>query len=74
MLHAHATSYSTVCYCMCIQMKHTHQALVMFSGHSAAYYCFGRLLFAFIRGWEEQDKEEVFTLIQAVVKYVCVYV
>jgi hypothetical protein len=43
----------------------------MFAGHTSAYSCFGRLLFAFVQGWEDYEKVKAFNLIQTIAKYVC---
>ena len=77
-MHTHMHAYSqyvhvTMTQCL-LQLEHTHQALIMFAGHSSAYFCFGRLLFAFVRGWEDYEKIKAYNLILTIAKYVRTYV
>lgn len=51
-----------------LQLECTHQTLVMFAGHAAAYYCFGRLLYTFVQGWDDYEKVKAFNLIQTIAK------
>lgn len=53
-----------------MQLDSTHHSLALFAGHSSAYNCFGRLFFAFIRGWEDQEKIKAYHLVQTIAKSV----